>query len=78
MDIQEMQALRMTLGRTEMHILQQVHLKEDVPRKPTSSKLHQRYGLPRNHQGINRPIMSAGLASRLERSNVSSRLSDNN
>ncbi|ETK76894.1 hypothetical protein F441_17128 [Phytophthora nicotianae CJ01A1] len=74
MDIQQMRALRTALDRSEMQILQQGHLKEYVPRKPASSKLRQWYGLPRNHRGINRPIMSAGPSSRIESLNADSKL----
>ncbi|KAF4035809.1 hypothetical protein GN244_ATG12172 [Phytophthora infestans] len=75
MDTQEMQSLRMALDRGEMQILQQGHLREYVPRKTASNKLRQWYGLPRNHRGINRPVMSAGPSSHLESLNVSTRLS---
>ncbi|KAE8877811.1 hypothetical protein PF005_g20257 [Phytophthora fragariae] len=73
MDTQEMQALRVALNRSEVQIQQQGHMKEYVPRKPTSSsKLRRWYGLPRNRV-VDRPVMSAGPTSRLESSELSSK-----
>ncbi|KAG1700781.1 hypothetical protein DVH05_011668 [Phytophthora capsici] len=63
MDTYEMHELRTALNRSEIQIQQQGHLREYVPRKPTSPRLRRWYGLPRNHQ---RQALSAGLSSRLE------------
>ncbi|OWZ20210.1 hypothetical protein PHMEG_0005410 [Phytophthora megakarya] len=65
MDTQEMQALRMALNRIEMQIQEEGHMQEYAPRKTTSSKLRQWYGLPRNSRSIKRPTMSAGPSSAL-------------
>ncbi|KAL3660311.1 hypothetical protein V7S43_014839 [Phytophthora oleae] len=65
MDTYEMHELRTALNRSEMQIQQQGHMREYVPRKPTSSRLRRWYGLPRNHQ---RQTMSAGPSSRLKSS----------